>query len=133
MVGPIAPPTVVVSQQTKSTTSVVNQPVVAPAVVSHIAPIIAVNNVAQEKLTNRKKESIYSGALIAEGVIGAGCTAGAGMGVAVKLANMGTSVAIGTGAGVGTAFLSALCALGIIGATAGHYYATGRKRVSETA
>ena len=131
MVGPIAPPTVVVDQQTKSTAPVVNQPVVAPAVVNHIAPAVAINNVARERWGDCKKEAVYIGAVSGEGVTGIGCVVGTTFGAVEIAGKMGATVAVSTGIGWGVALLGALCTVGSVVATGVHYCATDRKRVAE--
>ncbi|MCY3975019.1 MAG: hypothetical protein OXF02_05695 [Simkaniaceae bacterium] len=132
MVGPIAPPTVVVDQQPGNVAPVVapaevNQPAVAPAVVNHIAPAVAVNNVAQERWRGCNKEDICIGIVVGESVIGVCCPAGAGGGVAGVLEHMGATFAVAIGAGPGTVVSGTLCTLGGIIGTTGYYVAHSRK------
>ena len=108
-----------------STPVVVNQPVA----VNHIAPAVAVNNVAQGALTGTKKPGIAVGAVVGEGVVGTGCTGGAVVGAVTKLGQMGatTAISVGTSAGVGAT--GGLCTLGAAVAT-GVYCDSTLARVS---
>ena len=100
-----------------SASVVVNQPVA----VNHIAPAVAVNNVAQKALTDDKKLAITTGALIGEAVIGGGCTVGAVVGAVLTLEQMGATTAVMTGAGAGVVTAGVVCTVGAMVATAVPY------------
>ena len=101
-----------------SASVVVNQPVVA----NHIAPAVAVNNVAQGMLMDRKKYRIAAGTIIGEGVVGGGCTAGAVFGAMLTLEQMGATTAVIAGTATGVAVGGALCTVGAMATTAVAYW-----------
>ncbi|MCY3974154.1 MAG: hypothetical protein OXF02_01225 [Simkaniaceae bacterium] len=121
MVGPIAPPTVVVVPQPINVAPVVNQPIGAPVVANHIAPAVAANNVAKEWSREDKLLAGIIGVELVEAVIGCGCTTGAAVGAVTITAQMGASDAVITAAGAGTACVGILCVVGSIFGTLACY------------
>ncbi|MCY3974453.1 MAG: hypothetical protein OXF02_02790 [Simkaniaceae bacterium] len=128
MVGPIAPPTVVVGQQPINVAPVVNQPVVAPVVNQPVvAPVVVANNVAQKWSRRNKLYAIAIGATVGECVVGGGCVIGAVVGVAEIATQMGASDAVIGAVGSATGCVGILCVAGSPAATAAYYFKSASK------
>ena len=98
---------------------VTNQPVAAP--------VAAINNVAQVRLGDYKKEGMIVGAVVGETLVGSGCTVGTAFGTAEIAVRMGATFAVAAGTAVGAGALVCLCTFGSVIATAGYCVATARR------
>ncbi|MCY3974629.1 MAG: hypothetical protein OXF02_03695 [Simkaniaceae bacterium] len=123
-------PDITPMESTDSTPIITNQPVAVLERADRqnfgdvvLAPAATVNNVAQVRLGDYKKEIIAIGAVIGEGVVSFGCLPGAVFGAAEIATQMGATSAVTTCVATGAGMSAGLCMIGAVCTTVGCYLA----------